>query len=93
MTYHKVCRVENDSVSANVSICFGGHILECNVLVSLAVHVAGAVQDAGLHRYDESSECAHVSIDEVACYRTERALMGCRGFRYGIRGSPSVSSS
>ena len=27
--------------------------------------------------YDESSECAHVSINEVACYRTERTLMGC----------------
>ena len=32
--------------------------------------------------YDASSECAHVSthsIAEVACYRLERALMGCRG--------------
>ena len=27
--------------------------------------------------YDESSECAHVSINEEACYRTERTLMGC----------------
>ena len=27
--------------------------------------------------YDESSECAHVSINEVVCYRTERTLMGC----------------
>ena len=24
-----------------------------------------------------SSECAHVSITEVACYRTERTLVGC----------------
>lgn len=35
------------------------------------------------------SECANVSIHEVACYRSnrtdERALLGCRGFRYGIR--------
>ena len=23
----------------------------------------------------------HVSIDKVACYRLERSLMGCRGFR------------
>lgn len=26
---------------------------------------------------DESSEWAHVSGNEVACYRMERALMGC----------------
>ena len=25
----------------------------------------------------ESSECAHVSINKVACYRTERTLVGC----------------
>ena len=31
--------------------------------------------------YDESSKCADVSINEVACYRTERTLLGCRGFR------------
>ena len=40
-----------------------------------------------------SSECAHVSIlsiAEVACYRLERTLMGCRGSHYGIRGSISV---
>ena len=30
-----------------------------------------------LHRHDESSVCAGVSINEVACYRTKRALMGC----------------
>lgn len=34
-------------------------------------------------QYDESSECAtHVSVHstaEVACYRLERRLMGCRG--------------
>ena len=35
--------------------------------------------------YDESSECANVSTNEVACYSIERALMGCCGFRYGIR--------
>ena len=27
--------------------------------------------------YDESLECAHVSINEVACYRTERTMVGC----------------
>ena len=26
---------------------------------------------------DESLECAHVSINEVACHRPERALEGC----------------
>ena len=30
-----------------------------------------------LHRHDESSVCAGVSINEVACYRTKRTLMGC----------------
>ena len=28
-------------------------------------------------------------IAEVACNRTERTLIGCRVFRYGICGSPS----
>ena len=35
--------------------------------------------------------CQHVSRNEVACYRTERTLMGCRGC--GICSSPSVSSN
>ena len=35
------------------------------------------VTGEGLRHYDESSECAHVSIIEVACDRTERTLMGC----------------
>ena len=37
--------------------------------------VRGYVQN-GCAEY-ESSECAHVSINEVACYRTKRTLMGC----------------
>ena len=40
-----------------------------------------------------SPECAHVSINEVACYRLERALMGCAVPRYGGRCTQSVSSS
>lgn len=46
--------------------------------------------------YDESPKDAHVSIHtiaEVACYRLERTLLGCRGFHYGIRSPPSASSS
>ena len=35
------------------------------------------MQPRYLRHYDASSECANVSIHEVACYRTERALMGC----------------
>ena len=31
----------------------------------------------GLRRWDASSECAHVSIIEVACYRLEMTLVGC----------------
>ena len=59
------------------------------LIVDLDVH-------QGAYHYYESSECAHVSIHsiaEVSCYRLERTLMGCRGVYYGIRGSPSVSSS
>ena len=33
-----------------------------------------SVRSAACH-YDESSECAHVSITEVACYRTERTFV------------------
>ena len=49
--------------------------------VALADGEDGANQQAAFKlacHYDESSECAHVvGINEVACYRTERTLMGC----------------
>ena len=31
----------------------------------------------GLYYEESSSECAHVSINEAACHRTDRTLMGC----------------
>ena len=37
--------------------------------------VASAGSQHGACHYSESSECAHVSINEVACYRTERTLI------------------
>ena len=53
--------------------------------------------------YDESSygvtmrhrnvRASDVSIGEVACYRTERALLGCAYPRLEGRGTPSVCSS
>ena len=74
----------------------GGGVTYCNFrrVVVYELHRLDHIRLA-CHRY-ESSECAHVSIHsiaEVACYRLERTLMGCRGFHYGIRGSPSVFSS
>ena len=42
---------------------------------------------AGACHYCESSKCAHVSINEVTCYRTESTLMGCADLspRLGVR--------
>ena len=37
-----------------------------------------------LYECDDSSECAHVSINQVACYRIERTLMGCADLRGSV---------
>ena len=41
--------------------------------------------------YDESSECAHVSINEVPCCRTERTLMGCADPLEGRKSAHPIS--
>ena len=46
----------------------------------------GSVQTC---HYYVSSDCAHVSINEVACYLTERTLMGCADpLRRGVHRPP-----
>ena len=42
-------------------------------------HTASNSSKSACHYY-ESSECAHVSINEAACYRTKRTLVGCADF-------------
>ena len=46
---------------------------------SLEIAVGGSKHPAGVQacEYCASSECEHVSIKEVACYRSERTPMGC----------------
>ena len=70
----------------------GGSKSNVSVLVTRPKGAVGLVVPGTWH-CDESSDSANVSTNEVACYRTERALMVCQGFRYGLRGSPSASPS
>ena len=65
------------------------HLLPPATALRLLLHKVGTIphaQTRALHRClrkgmspeecDASSECAHVSTTEVACYRTERILIG-----------------
>lgn len=70
----------------------GGSKSNVSVLVTRPKGAVGLVVPGTWH-CDESSDSANVSTNGVACYRTERALMVCQGFRYGLRGSPSASPS
>ena len=58
-----------------------------------AVHLVRANPNprAKTCHYDESSDCAHVSINEIACYRTERTLMRCVDLPF-LRGSVHPNS-
>ena len=63
-----------------------------SIVASIHDSLNGKVPSNLACHYDESSECAHVSISEVACYRTERTLMGCADpLRRGI-GAPHQCS-
>ena len=55
---------------------------------SVGIHIWYNVKRSLACHYDESSECAHVSINEVACYRTKRTLMGCADHPFKGVGAP-----
>ena len=92
----RVCRKQRCVcvwVCGCVCVCGGGVPLAVKVSQPRLWSLEVALIKVVLSLLYESLESANVSTNEVACYRTERALMGCREFRYGIHGSPSVSSS